>query len=159
MLTRKQTSIMKSLVNAMLSLGIVLFILQSVLAIAATVSAPFAQVSHLTIRGLTVTGQLAFMPLLALCMHNALWVYALAKAKMLLPTFQLSDIMTKKFATLIKKTGGLLVVVELFSSYLNTLHLPNGSFFLRIDYGVYLIIAGFVCDYVRRNMKKDSSQA
>lgn len=143
----------KSLINILLSVAIFILDLQVLLALIVTF-VPTWDIAELQNADILVTGQIGLVSLSVLLIHNFLWILGLSKVKRLVKDFQVSDLMTQAFANTLKKAGLFVLVTELFSSYLATIQAPEGTYLISVKHGVYLIIAGFACDYAHRYMLK-----
>ncbi|MDQ0223139.1 hypothetical protein [Streptococcus moroccensis] len=147
--------LIKSFLHITLSVATALLIIQSLLALL-IVFLPMTDLSSFNTLGITMSGHISLGNLAVLLMHNGLWIVGLHMLKRQIKHFQLSDLMTEDFSKTIKRLGGLIFLAELFSSYLTTIQAPVGTYIIDIKYSVYLIIAGFACDYARRYMTKEN---
>lgn len=144
----------KTIANSLISIAMALLMIQALLALLVNF-VPASTLANLVNMGVKISGQAGLTSLAVLLIRNGLCMFGLGQVKTLVKHFQISDLMTETFAIFVKKAGVFVLVTELFSSYLETLQAPFGTYVLDVKYGVCLILAGFACDYARRFMVKN----
>lgn len=103
-------------------------------------------------KGAVMVGELSWSSVVSLLAHHSLMIYALMALKKLIKGFTQETFMSVDFGKTLTQIGFVAVVADLISSYVTYQML--GYIHVNIQLGVYLIIAGFACEYARRYMIK-----
>lgn len=114
-------------------------------------------------KGAELSGNLSWANWLLLVTHHSLMVYALLILKKMVNGFSKASLLSVDFARSLKVIGLIVTFAELIMSYLNSqligyISNVNSQFvgYISIDlqFGVYLLLAGFACSYARSYMAK-----
>ncbi|WP_161979030.1 hypothetical protein [Streptococcus sp. S784/96/1] len=101
-------------------------------------------------KGAVMVGELGWINVIALFAHHGLMIYALIALKKLIKGFTKETLMSVAFGKTLTQVGIVAVIADLISSYTTSQML--GYIQVNVQLGVYLILAGFACEYARRYM-------